>query len=130
MKVIALAAVAALVAAPAANAGTVTVAPHCAGVTVDAAGWPANSRVSVRVSRPRGAQVVRVDKTFTDVDHEKVGFTLDQSANIYRVEVTPPLGTATMLAGTMTACNPLYPNQKASVVPMPADWITSGGFTG
>jgi hypothetical protein len=112
-----------------------TLVAHCAGFTFDSVGWPAGSKVWIQVSRPRGAQTVRVNNRLvgaSGVVHEKIRFQLDSSANLYRIQVVAPLGgpKALVLAGSQNSCTPQYASQLPGVTPMPAGWLTSGGFTG
>ena len=112
-----------------------TLVAHCGGFTFDSSGWPAGSKVWIQVSRPRGAQTVRVNNRVVDVSgvvHEKIGFQLDSTANSFRIQVVAPLGgpAPIVIGGSQNSCTPPFPNQLAGVTPMPADWLTSGGFTG
>jgi hypothetical protein len=109
-------------------APTYTLAPHCAGLTFDTAGWPAGTNVQVSTKRPNYNYITRVNRNFTDTDHEKVSFGDTAGGNFYRIQVVGASVAPLILAGFQNPCTRRYYNQVP--VAAPSDWFTSGGFTG
>jgi hypothetical protein len=116
------------IAAPASAATTYTVSAHCAGLTLDTTGWPADSNVQIATRRPNYNYITRVNRVFTDADHEKVGFGDTTGGNYYRIQITGPGVAPVILAGFQNPCTRRNYNQTPT--PAPYGWVSSGGFTG
>jgi hypothetical protein len=126
--IVAAAAAILALAAPASAATTYTLAPHCAGLTFDTSGWPADSYIQISTKRPNYNYTVRVSHTFTDSTHEKIGFGDTTGGNHYQIQVYAPGVAPLVLAGFQNPCTRRNYNQVPT--PAPYGWVASGGFTG